>query len=293
VYKTFDVSVPGGTLRVGSWGDGAEVIVAAHGLTGTHLNFQALADHLGQNVTLVAPDLRGRGRSDAVGGPYGMTAHADDIVAVLDRLGVRRATVLGHSMGGFVAVVAADRHPDRVRDVVLVDGGLPLQLAHLAALPVEEVVRAVTGPALDRLRMTFPSIEAYLDYWRRHPALADDWNGYIEASYTYDLVGEPPELRSSVREEAVLEDSASELRSGDVEAALRRFAKPVVLVRAPLGIFNQEPPLYPDPVVVAARARIPQLADLVVPGVNHYTILLSERGAKAAGQVVRERLAAF
>lgn len=290
-YEVFDVGVPGGAIRVGRWGQGPRVVIAAHGLTATHVSFAALADELGDAVTLLAPDLRGRGRSTA-GSPYGMAAHADDLVAVLDRVGVRQALFAGHSMGGFAAVVAADRHPQRVTGLVLIDGGMPLDLSGLAGLDVEQVVRAITGPALDRLRMTFPSQRAYLDYWRAHPALAADWNDHIERCYAYDLGGEPPELASTVREEAVLEDSASELRSGDVEQALSRLTQPVVLVRAPLGMLGTEPPLYTDAVVAAARAQVGQLTDVLVPGVNHYTILLTERGASAVAEVIRGRLAA-
>ena len=61
-----------------------------------------------------------------------MAAHADDLVAVLDHFGIGRALLLGHSMGAFVAVVAADRHRDRVDQLVLVDCGLPLDVAPLA-----------------------------------------------------------------------------------------------------------------------------------------------------------------
>ena len=88
-------------------------------------------------------------------------------------------------------------------------------------------------------------------------AVSSASDDYIERSYSYDLAGEAPELASSVRREAVLEDSASELRSGDVERALGHLVQPVVLVRAPLEMFNQEPPLYSDPVVDAAGGRIP------------------------------------
>jgi pimeloyl-ACP methyl ester carboxylesterase len=290
MYRTFDVSVPGGKLRVGRWGEGSEVVLAVHGLTATHVTYHALADQLGPDVTLVAPDLRGRGRSDAVTGPAGMRVHADDLAAVLDHLGVARALVVGHSMGAFVTVVAAQRHSDRVVDLVLVDGGLPLDVAHLADLPVEEVMKAVVGPALLRLGRRFESREAYLDFWRPHPALADDWNSYIEELYTYDLVGEPPDLHSSVRAEAVLEDSASQLRSGDIEAGLEHLTQPAVLVRAPRGLFNQEPPLYPDHVLKAGRRLVPHLTDVLVADVNHYTILLTDRGAKAVAQVIGERL---
>jgi pimeloyl-ACP methyl ester carboxylesterase len=62
------------------------------------------------------------------GGPVLLAAHGEDLVAVLDHAGVERATVVGHSMGGFVAAVAAHRHPERVERLVLVDGSLPLDL---------------------------------------------------------------------------------------------------------------------------------------------------------------------
>ena len=201
----------------------------------------ALADQLPGDTTLIAPDLRGRGGSNGIAGPYGMPEHADDLVAVLDHLGVDSATVVGHSMGGFVAVVAADRHPDRVDAVLLVDGGLPLDLGPLAQLPIDELVAAIIGPSLQRLRMTFASAEEYLDFWRPHPALRSSWNPYIEEYLRYDLVGTEPELRSGVREEAVLADSESDLRDGVVERAVLALRHPVIFLRAPRGLSDADP----------------------------------------------------
>src|SRR5690349_1757100 len=98
--KSIDVPVQGGTLRVGLWGDRGPVVVCAHGITANHVEFLALAEQL-KDCRLIAPDLRGRGRSNAIEGPWGMAAHAADIIAVLDHLGIAQADVmLGHSMGG-------------------------------------------------------------------------------------------------------------------------------------------------------------------------------------------------
>jgi lipase len=278
-YESFDVPVTGGLLHVGRWGSGPAVVVAAHGVTGTHMNWEPLADQLGEAVTVLAPDLRGRGLSRFVGGPYGMARHADDVIAVLDHAGIAEAVMVGHSMGGFVAATAAARYRDRIRSLVLVDGGLPLQLGPLAGLPAEQAVRAVLGPSLDRLKMTFGSRQDYLDFWRAHPALADDWNDYLEQSFSYDLAGEAPALTSTVREDAVLADSADFLRSDDLEQALSQITQPVVMLRAPLGLLNQEPPLYP--------ARVPNFTDVLVPGVNHYTIALTSRGAQKIAEAIR------
>jgi pimeloyl-ACP methyl ester carboxylesterase len=172
------------------------VLVAAHGLTGTHAEFHALADQLGAEATIVAPDLRGRGGSATAGPPYGFSVHADDLVAVMDHLGVERATVLGHSMGGFVAAGTARRHPERVDQVVLVDGGLPVARGPLTSplvagairqlyrrLPaparrrvLERLLQRLIGSTLQRLDRVFPSEQEYVAFWRAHPALAAHWN---------------------------------------------------------------------------------------------------------------------
>lgn len=286
--RTSELVRPGGTVHYGQWGHGPRSVVAVHGLTANHVTFEALARRLDPDAfTIVAPDLRGRGRSARAAGPYGMAAHADDLVALLDANRMETATLVGHSMGGFVSVVAADRHPERIEHLVLVDGGLPLDIEGLRDRPIEEVVRAVVGPALDRLAMTFASPGEHLAYWRAHPALADSWNDCIERTYTYDLVGAAPSLRSSVDAAAVLEDSASELTSGDVERALSRLTHPATLVRAERGIFNQLPPLYPEAAVEHACQRLPQLRVVTVADSNHYTVLLGEAGADALGAVVR------
>lgn len=71
----------------------------------------------------IAPDLRGFGRSDAgmAGGPVTMDRLADDLVGLLDRLGIERATICGLSLGGYVAFALWRRHAHRVRSLVLCD----------------------------------------------------------------------------------------------------------------------------------------------------------------------------
>jgi pimeloyl-ACP methyl ester carboxylesterase len=286
-YETFETSTPDGPLTVGRWGHGPSVVVAAHGVTGTHAEFHALADQLGPDFSVIAPDLRGRGGSNGIPGPFGMVNHAHDIACVLDQLSISKACVLGHSMGGFVAVLAAHEYPDLVSDLVLVDGGLPPDIKFPPDVPVEQLLQAVIGPSLERLRMTFASVDDYFDFWRPHPALKDDWNAYVERYLAYDLVGEAPNLRSGVREDAVLSDSEVNLRGDAVEVALKGLTHPVVFLRAPYGVFNEEPPLYAEAWVEGWIDAVPQLRWQSIPDVNHFTILLSERGAKAVADVVR------
>lgn len=286
--ETFSVPVAGGALHVARWdGDGdAPVVVAAHGITATHMEWPAVAEALGGDVTLVAPDLRGRGRSNALPGPYGMAAHADDMAAVLDAVGVERAVVVGHSMGAYVAVVMAARFPARVSGLVLVDGGLPLPVP--AGLSVDEILDAVIGPAMARLSMCFESREAYREFWRAHPAFKE-WTPEVQAYVDYDLVGQEPELRSSASADAVRGDAQDTLVAADrIVDALDRLPCPAVLLRAPRGMFDQEGGLLPDDVVQEWRHRQPLLADVLVPGVNHYTITISRHGAATVADAIRK-----
>src|SRR5918999_2361383 len=130
-HTALAVPVPGGSLHVGVAGAppgtaGVPVVLAVHGITGSHPTWAPVARHLGDTVTLLAPDLRGRGQSAAVGGPFGMAAHVEDLVAVLDHAGCERAIVAGHSMGGYIVTRLAANASERMAGGVLVDGGLPL-----------------------------------------------------------------------------------------------------------------------------------------------------------------------
>lgn len=187
--KLTRVPVSGGELTVASWGDGGVPVLAIHGITASHLAWAEVARlHHGR---IIAPDLRGRGGSAGLPGPFGMAAHTEDCGAVLDALGIERATVVGHSMGGFVAAALAHRHPSRVRNLVLVDGGAPL--------PGGDVdIEARLGPAIHRLSMRFASVEEYRDFWRGHPAFTE-WSPAIESYVDYDLTGTPPRARPARR----------------------------------------------------------------------------------------------
>lgn len=289
-YSTFDVPVAGGPLHVGRWGEGDQVVVAAHGITGNHVSWQGVARALGPNVSLVAPDLRGRGSSSKLPGPFGMRAHAEDLVAIVDHLGLDQVVLAGHSMGAYVATSAATIHPSRWSSVVLVDGGVALPLPR--DVDPDAMLAGVLGPALARLEMTFASRADYHDFWREHPALADAgaWNEDTEAWLDHDLVGAEPELHSSALLDAVCFDGRELLVDQQVRHAFDDLTQPTVLLRAPRGLLNQVPPLLPDELIDPLRARWPIQMEMLVDNTNHYSILLSKRG----GRVVAAHLhAAF
>lgn len=283
-YDTLDVPVPGGLLRVGRWtasDPGAPVVLAAHGVTGNHRCWQALAAL--DRCTLVAPDLRGRGRSGGLEGPAGMDRHADDLLAVLDHLDLPAPLVAGHSMGGFVAAAFGARHPDRVSGTVLVDGGLPLPSPPEGTTP-EQALNAAIGPAAQRLTMTFGSTEEYLDFWRPHPAFAGAWTPEVEDYLAYDLDGD----RSSVSLDAVRDDSADLLDADGAAVRVAGLAEGTVFLRAPAGMLGDPGGLYAAEAVAEHLHRLPGLVARDVPGTNHYTIVMGEHGARAVADALDE-----
>lgn len=287
------VSVPveGGVLRVGILGaqdPDAPTVIAVHGITASHRCWLRVATDLPE-VRIIAPDLRGRGRSNALPGPYGLRQHAADLERVLDHFKLSSAVAVGHSMGAFVPVLLAARAPQRVAGLVLVDGGFPLALPE--GVDPDAVPLSMLGPAADRLRMTFESRGSYRDFWRGHPAFADGLSPEILDYLDYDLDGEAPAFRASGSVEAVTSDAQELYGSRWYLEALRSLRMPVTVLRSPRGLLAELPGLYPPGRLEAARAEVPQLEILEVPDVNHYTILMAEPGASVVAAAVRSALA--
>jgi pimeloyl-ACP methyl ester carboxylesterase len=286
-FEMISVPVDGGSLAVAvrQGRQGAPVAVLLHGITANHKTWALVADELGDDVTMIAPDLRGRAGSAHLPGPYGMRQHAKDVKAVLDHVGVDAATIVGHSMGGFVTAAFATDYPERVNGLVLVDGGVTI-----AEVPegtdIDEILTAILGPTMQRLSMTFASVEDWLAFWKQHPSL-QDWNQAIEDYVMYDLVGEPGHYRSGVNVDAIRGDGADTLGEGGL--LFKKITRPTPWMRAPRGLLNAEP-LYSDEVAAQFCAEYPFLVDVPVEDVNHFTITISERGAKATADVIRSQL---
>ena len=279
--ERIDVPVEGGTLAAYRWSGDGPLVLAAHGITSNHRSWGLVAEALGGEATLVAPDLRGRGRSNELPGPYTVARHADDCAALLDHLGAADAVVAGHSMGGFVATALATRHPEKVRAVVLVDGGPPLHVP--AGVDVDDALAATLGPAMQRLDMTFADRGAYRAFWQQHPSFAGIWSAEIDAHVQHDLIGEEPEMRSSCVKEAVRVNGRELLADEGVRLAIRDVSCPLVMLWAPRGMVDDPPGLY-------VEERLNGLEHECVTDTNHYSILLGAPGAKRVAAAIRRAL---
>ncbi|WP_329164013.1 alpha/beta hydrolase [Streptomyces sp. NBC_01717] len=280
-YEEIRVPVTGGQLAALRWpaGEpGAPVVVALHGITANALSWGTVARMLAGRVTLIAPDLRGRGASAGLPGPYGIAAHADDVAALTEGLGLDRVVLAGHSMGAFVAALAAVRHPDRFGPLLLVDGGVGFPApTHLSP---DELMTAVIGPAMDRLSMTFADRVAYRAFWQAHPAFAGDaWSPEVDAYIQRDLTGEEPAMHSTCRIEAVRTDGIG-LFDDEVLSAVRKLPVPATLLWAARGLMDEEQGLYDEKRLAAAGLGDTRVEPVAAPDVNHYTVLTGGAGAQ-------------
>ncbi|MDH3301844.1 MAG: alpha/beta hydrolase [Acidimicrobiia bacterium] len=285
-YRELQVPVAGGMVTAGRWGEGDRIVVASHGITANHRSWQAVGEQLvarsGGAVSLVAVDHRGRAGSAGVVGPYGLSQHADDLIAILDHLDLEGAVLTGHSMGGFVVALAAERHAGRVDALALVDGGLPFPLQLPPDVDTEAVIRSVIGPALDRLDQRWPDVDSYLGFFQAHPAFSppNTWHRAADAYVRYDaVIDDDGQVRSSVNREAVLVDGGAAIVDPDSSSALRRIDQPSVLLWAPRGILDQSPGLYHADQIADASSELDHLTAALVDDTNHYTILVGEAGA--------------
>jgi 3-oxoadipate enol-lactonase len=116
------IPVPGTNLAAWSSGpaDGLPVVFI-HGLAFDHRMWLPQLAALPERTRAIGWDLRGHGQTDPGDGQYSLELFVDDLVALLDHLELHRAVLCGLSMGGYIALRAAEREPDRVHALVLCD----------------------------------------------------------------------------------------------------------------------------------------------------------------------------
>jgi len=230
-----------------------------------------VVDALDGGVRLLVPDRPGYGRT---GGPAGgCQANADAVIELLDRTGIERVTVAGHSWGGAVALALAQRHPDRVTAIVLVSSvggpgsigrldrllaapviGSLLAAAGLTALRANRVRRAVATVAAPRDRTAVDSLaQGSFGPWRsvvaEQRALLHELPGISARLDRTDLpavviVGSADRVVSPASQEALAArlPRAEVIRMGEYGHLLPREAPGVVAeaIRRAAGALDQD-----------------------------------------------------
>lgn len=120
--RAIRVPVTGGHIAAWCAGPaGALPVVFIHGLAFDHRMWLPQLTAMPSNSQAICWDVRGHGQSDPGDGQYSLELFVDDLMALLDHLGLPRAVLCGLSMGGYIALRAAEREPERVHALVLCD----------------------------------------------------------------------------------------------------------------------------------------------------------------------------
>ncbi|MCR4391196.1 MAG: alpha/beta hydrolase [Candidatus Acetothermia bacterium] len=235
------------------WGNDADVVVLTNGVLMSTAGWAHQVGPVSRRWRLLLHDCRGMWKSEHPPGPYSLELHADDLVGLLDHLGVERAHLAGISYGAEVSLVCALRHPDRVAS---------LFLAAAVAAP-DELLRA--------------QIEAWVAAAERGDA-GLLWDLVYAASFSSRWAAAHPGERAAGRQRYAgldLRAAAELLRAFlrfDVRGDLGR-------VRAPaLVLVGEEDALKPRRHAEALARGIPGAEFLVVPGAGH-ALCLERPGA--------------
>jgi pimeloyl-ACP methyl ester carboxylesterase len=148
VFDAWEIQLHGHEVVYRVAGEGPPVVLI-HGMVNASRHWAGVAERLAERHLVIAPDLIGHGDSATPRGDYSLGAHAAVIRDLLSALGIDRATVVGHSLGGGIAMVFFWQFPERVERLALVSsGGLGDRVSPLlrsAALPGASALISLAG----------------------------------------------------------------------------------------------------------------------------------------------------
>lgn len=159
-------------LNVTVAGSGPPLLLV-HGFPLDHQMWQAQIEGLADEYQVIAPDLRGFGRSDVTGGTVSMSQMADDLAALVDVLQVpQRVTLAGLSMGGYVAWQFALRHRSRLSRLILCDTRAQADTPEAAAARLSLAQRVLAEGAAVVAEALLPKLFAPATYTRKPELVA-------------------------------------------------------------------------------------------------------------------------
>jgi lipase len=212
------------TMHVVDWPGEEPPILAIHGSAGHAYGLTALGERLAPDVRFVAVDLRGHGFSDKPPSGYGVEEHVEDVLQLIDVLGLERPILLGHSIGGAIATFAAEAGGDRVGGLVLFDAVVgDRRFVEGASFVVEAF-----GASLEQ---RFAAFDEYHARWLAEPE-DSPWRRWLARSDRMELAPLPNGmLRRRGLRQALAAEWASVARA-DALGALSRVTVPVLVVHA-------------------------------------------------------------
>lgn len=253
------IDVDGYGVHVVERGAGPAMVLL-HGFGGGTYHFDALADHLSRTHRTIAVDLKGFGYSqrDATTG-LSHTDQVEMLTRLLGQLGVERAIVAGHSMGGAIAQRLAAAHPDLVDALVLIASAPGHRRLGRATVRPARLLRPLL-PSLGKLAADRLLAASFYDPTRLTPEVRDE---YLR----------PARIRGSMDGlMKMMQDAAN-----DEPVDLARITQPVLL------LFGADDPVAPLDIATELRRQVPQARLVVIDRAAH--LLMVERAQECAAAI--------
>ena len=245
--------------RVAYRDEGAgEVVLLIHGIGGSSFCWRSVMPKLSEKYRVIAPDLLGHGQSDKPRGDYSLGAFAVWLRDLLDALDIPKATVVGHSLGGGVAMQFAHQHRDYCRRLVLISsGGLGSdvgRLLRLLSLPGTELVLPLftSRPAVSAANALRTRISADREVTR-----------FSETFHAHASLSNPQNRQAFLRTLRSVVD-----HRGQSVCALNRL--PLNADLPAMVISGEQDKVIPVAHAHAAHAALPNSRLHIIPGVWHH-----------------------
>lgn len=273
-FRAQQIQTDGASLHVRVGGSGPAVVLI-HGFGDTGDMWTPLAIALAKDHRVVVPDLRGMGLSSKPESGYDKRTQAADIRAVLDKLGIDKADIVGHDIGTMVAYAYAARYPDKTTRLVVMDAPVP------GVAPWDQIVRL---PALwhfdlggkDMLRLVQGRERTYLDrFWNDFAA---DPGKVDEGTRVYyaKLYARPGAMRAAFAQFQSIRKDVED----NTESVKTKLTMPVLAIGGEKSFGGNE--------AAVMRNAASNVTELVVPGSGHW---LMEEAPAPTIKAIQEFLA--
>ncbi|TCV92702.1 pimeloyl-ACP methyl ester carboxylesterase [Luteibacter rhizovicinus] len=255
-FRTQEIQTDGATIHVRVGGHGPAVVLL-HGFGDTGDMWEPLAANLVRDHTVVVPDLRGMGLSSHPESGYDKKTQAGDIRAVLSKLGIDHAVVVGHDIGTMVAYAYAARYPTKTDRLIVMDAPVP------GIPPWDQIVRLPAlwhfdfgGPDMERLVAGRERI--YLDrFWNE---FAGDPTRFDEASRRHyaELYARPGAMHSAFAQFRSIRQDAEDNKA----SMATKLTMPVLAIGGEKSFGANE--------AIVMRNAADHVTELVVPRAGHW-----------------------
>jgi 3-oxoadipate enol-lactonase len=176
-----------------------EPLLMLHGAGVPHGQFQPQYDSLGAKFRLIVPDVRGHGESAKSSAHYSMQQFADDMVALLDSLGIDKTLILGHSMGGTIAQQMAVDQPERVKALALAETNYGIKSAPMLYWTVKLMdpvsrmigIKRLAGLSVKQFSANSPQLKPFMEAaFQQHIDDPDNFWNISQANNEFDGKGQ-------------------------------------------------------------------------------------------------------